>query len=148
VELNELDAEAFETRVFDETEWKWIDQVRRYSLGGSSQAGDHLIGFAKVLCDGLVHAWLQDTMVAKRARHQGIGTTLVAMTVDQARYAGCGWLHVDFEGPSTSLLASTPAGSDRPTPGSSPCRPPPSPCTGRRATSLPAVRAFENVADG
>jgi GNAT superfamily N-acetyltransferase len=99
VELNELHAEAFETRVFDETEWNWVDQVHRHSLGWVvARDGDRLIGFVNVLWDGLVHAWLQDTMVAEQARHQGVGTALVAMAVDQARQAGCDWLHVDFEG--------------------------------------------------
>src|SRR5512132_2063768 len=60
--------------------------------------GNRLIGFVNVPWDGLAHAWLQDTMVAKHARHQGVGTALVAMAVEQARQAGCEWLHVDFEG--------------------------------------------------
>jgi GNAT superfamily N-acetyltransferase len=99
VEMNELHAEAFETRVFDETEWNWVDQVHRHSLGWVvARDGDHLIGFVNVLWDGLVHAWLQDTMVSKQARHRGVGTALVAMAIDKARQAGCEWLHVDFEG--------------------------------------------------
>lgn len=98
VELNELHAEAFETRVFDEAEWSWVDQVHRHSLGWVvARDGNRLIGFVNVLWDGVVHAWLQDTMVAKTARHQGVGTALVAVAVDQARRAGCEWLHVDFE---------------------------------------------------
>jgi GNAT superfamily N-acetyltransferase len=99
VELNELHAEAFETRVFDETEWNWVDQVHRHSLGWVvGRDGNRLIGFVNVLWDGLVHAWLQDTMVAKHARHQGVGKALVAIAVDEARQTGCEWLHVDFEG--------------------------------------------------
>jgi GNAT superfamily N-acetyltransferase len=99
VELNELHAEAFETRVFDETEWNWVDQVHRHSLGWVvARDGNRLIGFVNVLWDGLVHAWLQDTMVAKQARHHGVGTALVAMAVDQAKQAGCEWMHADFEG--------------------------------------------------
>src|SRR6266508_1988405 len=71
----------------------------RHSLGWVvARDGYRLIGFVNVLWDGLVHALLQDTMVAKHARHQGIGTALVALAVDQARQAGCEWLHVDFEG--------------------------------------------------
>ena len=99
VELNELHAEAFETRVFDETEWNWVDQVHRHSLGWVvARDGNRLIGFVNVLWDGMVHAWLQDTMVAQHARRRGVGTALVAMAVEQARQAGCEWLHVDFEG--------------------------------------------------
>lgn len=99
VELNELHAEAFETRVFDETEWNWVDQVHRHSLGWVvARDGNRLIGFVNVPWDGLAHAWLQDTMVAKHARHQGVGTALVGTAVEQAGQAGCEWLHVDFEG--------------------------------------------------
>jgi GNAT superfamily N-acetyltransferase len=98
VELNELHAEAFETRVFDETEWNWVDQIHRHSLGWVSARDDgRLIGFVNVLWDGLVHAWLQDTMVRKAARHRGVGKTLVTVAVEEARRAGCEWLHVDFE---------------------------------------------------
>ena len=74
-ELNELHAEAFGTRIFDEAEWNWAEQVQRHSLGwvvARNEAG--VIGFVNVLWDGLVHAWLQDTMVANAARHKGIGT--------------------------------------------------------------------------
>jgi hypothetical protein len=46
-----------------------------------------LVGFVNVLWDGLVHAWIQDTMVA-RAAHRGVGTFLVAVAVTGPR--GCG----------------------------------------------------------
>jgi N-acetylglutamate synthase-like GNAT family acetyltransferase len=36
-------------------------------------------------------------MVAYAARHQGVGVGLVTLARDQARQAGCEWLHVDFE---------------------------------------------------
>src|SRR5512132_2063767 len=39
VELNELHAEAFETRVFDETEWNWVDHVHRHSFGVGRRSG-------------------------------------------------------------------------------------------------------------
>jgi predicted N-acetyltransferase YhbS len=44
-----------------------------------------------------VHAWIQDTMVGTRTRHQGVGSELVAVAVREARGAGCEWLHVDFD---------------------------------------------------
>ncbi|HVH52785.1 MAG TPA: GNAT family N-acetyltransferase [Actinomycetota bacterium] len=56
-----------------------------------------LVGFVNVPWDGLVHAWTQDTMVARRARHQGIGKRVVEIAVEEARKAGCEWMHVDFE---------------------------------------------------
>jgi KaiC/GvpD/RAD55 family RecA-like ATPase len=43
--------------------------VHRHSLGWVvAREGAELVGFVNVLWDGLVHAWLQDTMVAVRAR--------------------------------------------------------------------------------
>ena len=97
-ELNELHAEAFRTRVFDEAEWNWLELVQRHSLGWVvARVDGRLVGFVNVLWDGLVHAWLQDTMVAVSERHQGIGAQLVAVAVSETRKAGCEWLHVDFE---------------------------------------------------
>jgi len=97
-ELNELHAEAFETRVYDGTEWNWEELVNQHSLGWVVARDDSkLVGFVNVLWDGLVHAWIQDTMVARAARHLGVGTELVAVAVTEARAAGCEWMHVDFE---------------------------------------------------
>jgi predicted N-acetyltransferase YhbS len=36
-------------------------------------------------------------MVRAGAARQGIGTELVAVSVAEARAAGCEWLHVDFD---------------------------------------------------
>jgi len=100
-EVNALHAEAFETPVFDESEWDWTGLVHRHSLGwvvardGADLAD--LAGFVNVLWDGLVHAWLQDVMVAAKARGQGIGTALVGHARVGAKAAGCEYLHVDFE---------------------------------------------------
>ena len=97
-EINALHAEAFETRVFDASEWDWEQQVAHHSLGWVvAREGDVLVGFVNVLWDGLVHAWVQDTMVAVAARGRGVGRRLVAAATDRARDAGCEWLHVDFD---------------------------------------------------
>jgi GNAT superfamily N-acetyltransferase len=96
-ELNQLHAEAFRTRVFEDTEWDWESQLTGHSLGWVVARDDGAsIGFVNVVWDGLVHAWLQDTMVAAGARHGGVGTQLVATAVAEARTAGCERLHVDF----------------------------------------------------
>ena len=96
-ELNALHAEAFNTRLFSEAEWDWLALVRQHSLGWVvARQGQQLAGFVNVVWDGMVHAWLQDTMVAASARHQGIGARLVAHARDGARAAGCDYLHVDF----------------------------------------------------
>lgn len=97
-ELNELHAEAFETRIYDEADWNWLEQVSRHSLGWVvAREGATLVGFVNVPWDGLVHAWIQDTMVARAARHRGVGTELVAVAVKETRDAGCEWIHVDFD---------------------------------------------------
>jgi GNAT superfamily N-acetyltransferase len=97
-EVNALHAEAFGTRIYDESEWDWVGLTERHSLGWvvARQDGD-LVGFVNVLWDGLVHAWLQDTMVGTRSRGEGIGTGLVAHAKEAAKAAGCEYLHVDFD---------------------------------------------------
>ena len=97
-ELNVLHGEAFETRVFGDDEWNWDEQLGRWSLGWVvARDGDALVGFVNVVSDGVVHAWIQDTMVAASGRRQGIGRRLVEVAADGARAAGCEWLHVDFD---------------------------------------------------
>jgi GNAT superfamily N-acetyltransferase len=97
-EMNALHAEAFDTRVYDEAEWNWVEQVHGHSLGWVVARDEGtVVGFVNVPWDGLVHAWIQDTMVAQRARHQGIGKRVVEIAVEEARNAGCEWMHVDFE---------------------------------------------------
>jgi GNAT superfamily N-acetyltransferase len=116
-EVNELHAEAFETHVYDESEWNWSELVHRHSLGWVVAREDgKLVGFVNVLWDGSVHAWIQDTMVATAARHRGIATRLVAIAREEAGDAGCEWLHVDFDDHLRSLyfdacgFTPTPAG--------------------------------------
>jgi GNAT superfamily N-acetyltransferase len=105
--VNALHAESFEHQVL---EVDWLAQVRRHSLGWVCARRDGeigeigglgemvgLVGFVNVVWDGGAHAFILDTMVAKAARHQGIGAELVAVAAREARAAGCEWLHVDFE---------------------------------------------------
>ncbi len=97
-EANALHAEAFDTRVFDESEWNWERLVADHSLGWvTARDAGRLVGFANVPWDGLVHAWLQDVMVAVGHRGRGLGVRLVDAATDGARAAGCEWLHVDFD---------------------------------------------------
>ena len=98
-ELNRLHAEAFDTRFYAADEWNWVALLNEHSLGWVvARDGEVLAGFVNVLWDGLMHAWLQDTMVATDERHRGVGTQLVKAAIEETRAAGCGWLHVDFEG--------------------------------------------------
>jgi GNAT superfamily N-acetyltransferase len=97
-EVNRLHARAFATRVFSDAEWDWADLTSRLSLGWvTARTAGELVGFVNVLWDGLVHAWLQDVMVAEKARHRGIGRALVASATGEATAAGCDYLHVDFD---------------------------------------------------
>jgi GNAT superfamily N-acetyltransferase len=97
VEINELHAEAFETRVYSNDEWNWVDLVAKHSLGWIvARDGERLVGFVNVAWDGFTHAWVQDTMVANADRSRGIGTQLIEIVRSECQRAGCEWLHVDF----------------------------------------------------
>jgi GNAT superfamily N-acetyltransferase len=97
-EVERLHADAFATRVYGEDKRNWEELVARHSLGWVvARSGDKLVGFVNIVWDGLVHAWIQDTVVATSARGQGIGTQLVAIARDASRDSGCEWLHADFE---------------------------------------------------
>ena len=86
------------TLVYSEAEWNWVDLTARHSLGWVvARDEERLVGFVNVVWDGLVHAWLQDTMVAASARGLGVGTALVTHATTGARAAECEWLHVDFD---------------------------------------------------
>ena len=94
-EVNALHAEAFDHRVLEDD---WRGQVEKHSLGWvCARADDELVGFVNLAWDGGIHAFLLDPIVTTRAQRQGIGTALVAVAVAEARAAGCGWLHVDFD---------------------------------------------------
>lgn len=98
-EANALHAEAFATRLFSDEEWDWRRQVEQHSLGWvTARDGENtLVGFVNVIGDGLVHAWIQDVMVAGASQRNGVGAALVAETRERTAQAGCEWLHVDFE---------------------------------------------------
>jgi GNAT superfamily N-acetyltransferase len=97
-EVNALHATAFHTRRHGDEEWNWRELVERHSLGWVvARDGVGLAGFANVVWDGFVHAWIQDVMVDDRVGRQGVGTAIVAACADGARAAGCEILHVDFE---------------------------------------------------
>ncbi len=94
-EANALHAEAFDHRVLDDD---WVAQVEGRSLGWvTARDGRRLVGFVNVAWDGGVHAFLLDTMVARAYRRRGLAMRLVKEATEQARAAGCEWLHVDFD---------------------------------------------------
>ena len=76
----------------------WWDRIRPHSLEWVTARRDGVaVGFVNVAWDGGDHAFLIDTKTRASEQRQGIGTALVRLAVEQARAAGCEWIHVDFE---------------------------------------------------
>lgn len=77
----------------------WWSRIRRRSFGWvTARAEDgRLIGFVNVVSDGGDHAFLIDTKTHGQHQRKGIGTMIVRVATEQAKAAGCEWLHVDFE---------------------------------------------------
>jgi ribosomal protein S18 acetylase RimI-like enzyme len=94
--LNELHAEAFQHRFFDDD---WVAQVNAHSLGWvcAWSGADELVGFVNVAWDGALHAFILDAAVSSKAARQGLGASMVKLATERTRAAGCDWLHVDFE---------------------------------------------------
>lgn len=84
----------------------WWDRVRPHGLGWvtARTADGLLVGFVRVAWDGGDHAFLVDTKTRPSARHRGVATAVVALAAEQARAAGCEWLHVDFDPPDLAAL--------------------------------------------
>lgn len=101
-ELECLHGESFEGSGLSRSRRPWVELTEEHSLGWVvARREARLGGFVNVLWDGFSHAWIQDLMVAPGARGQGLGKALVDMASEEARSAGCEWLHVDFEHPLT-----------------------------------------------
>jgi GNAT superfamily N-acetyltransferase len=77
----------------------WWDKIREHSLGwGTARTQEGLlIGFVNVAWDGCDHAFVLDTKTRGTFQRRGIGARLVLLAAEQAKAAGCEWLHVDFE---------------------------------------------------
>ncbi|HEV8105825.1 MAG TPA: GNAT family N-acetyltransferase [Gaiellaceae bacterium] len=77
----------------------WSDKIRSHSLGWATARTREgtVIGFVNVAWDGSDHAFLIDPKTRGSFQRRGIGTRLVRLAAEQARAAGCAWLHVDFE---------------------------------------------------
>jgi GNAT superfamily N-acetyltransferase len=103
--LNELHAEGFDHPV-ERTDWQ--GRLQRHSLGWvCAREGGRLVGFVNVAWDGGVHAFVLDTVVARRRRSNGVGAALVEAAAEGCRAAGCEWLHVDFEEHLRSFYVDT-----------------------------------------
>ncbi|MET8152007.1 GNAT family N-acetyltransferase [Actinoplanes sp. NPDC049668] len=76
----------------------WSQRLERHALTWiGAFEDDRLIGFVQVCWDGGSHAFLLDTAVDPERQQHGIGAALVEAAAEEARAAGCEWLHVDFE---------------------------------------------------
>jgi GNAT superfamily N-acetyltransferase len=91
--LNELFATAWDADVTKD----FTAQLERSLFFICAFSGSRLVGFAKVISDAGVHAFLLDTTVHNEFQHQGIGRELVTRAISESRAQGCDWLHVDFE---------------------------------------------------
>lgn len=98
LEIQALHASAFETRLFEESKWDWVQQTDEHSLGWVvARHGNRFVGFANVLWDGLVHAFLEDVMVDADYCRRRIGVGVVHAARNGAQSAGCQFLHVGFD---------------------------------------------------
>ena len=94
-ELSTLHALAFEGDLVVEP---WADRLERWALTWvGAFSNDQLVGFVQVCWDGGAHAFVLDTAVHPDHGRQGIGKQLVLTAAEEARSAGCEWLHVDYE---------------------------------------------------
>ena len=66
-------------------------------LGDRPDGRRSLGRFVNVAWDGSDHAFILDPKTHGDFQRLGIGTRLVRRAAEQAKAAGCEWLHVDFE---------------------------------------------------
>ncbi|GAA1565490.1 GNAT family N-acetyltransferase [Kribbella sancticallisti] len=94
-ELSTLHALAFESPVEVQP---WAARLDRHALTWvGAFSNNQLVGFVQVCWDGGVHAFVLDTAVHPDHGRQGIGKQLVLRAAEEAKAAGCEWLHVDYE---------------------------------------------------
>jgi ribosomal protein S18 acetylase RimI-like enzyme len=94
-ELSALHAAAFEGKLEVQP---WAERLERWALTWvGAFSNNRLVGFVQVCWDGGAHAFVLDTAVHPDHGRQGIGKQLVRTAAEEARKAGCEWLHVDYE---------------------------------------------------
>ncbi|WP_136517396.1 MULTISPECIES: GNAT family N-acetyltransferase [Cellulomonas] len=99
-DLTDPELEALHAAAFGHPEGRvpWRRRLDRHSLTWlTARLDGRLVGFVNVVGDGGVHAILLDTCVAPDLQGRGVGRALVAAAADEARRAGCTWLHADYE---------------------------------------------------
>ena len=101
-DLSTLHALAFESALEVQ---QWAERLERWALTWvGAFSNDQLVGFVQVCWDGGAHAFVLDTAVHPDYGRQGIGKQLVLTAAEEAKAAGCEWLHVDYEPHLTGLL--------------------------------------------
>lgn len=95
-ELSDLHARAFGGTTHLDADWS--KRLSRHALTwiGAFDIGK-LVGFIQVCWDEGSHAFLLDSAVDLDWQRQGIGTSLVRRAAEEAKAAGCEWLHVDCD---------------------------------------------------
>ena len=99
ISVDDSDIDCLHADAFGGTpgDYRWR-QSRPFSLGWvTAYAEARLIGFVNVVWDGNRHAFVLDVAVIPDRQRQGIGRRLVQEAVEEARRAGCEWVHVDYE---------------------------------------------------
>jgi predicted N-acetyltransferase YhbS len=95
-EVSALHARAFGGNETQITEW--AERLRQHALTWVGAFNDgRLVGFVQAAWDGGKHAFIVDTAVDPEWQKHGVGTAVVTAAVDEARKAGCEWVHVDYE---------------------------------------------------
>jgi GNAT superfamily N-acetyltransferase len=64
------------------------EAIARSWYAVSAYDGDRLVGFGRVLTDGVMHSMIYDLIVAPDCQGQGIGTRILEMLVEKCRNAG------------------------------------------------------------
>jgi GNAT superfamily N-acetyltransferase len=116
-------AEQF-ARLFDPLGWfpnRGTEEFRR-SLAGSwccvcGYDSEQLVGFGRVISDGVIHAFLTEVAVADTHRHRNIGRTIVSRLVERCLEAGIRQIQLfsaDGKVPFYQALGFEPRPSERP----------------------------------
>ena len=71
-----------------------------------ARRGSELVGFAKIIGDDDLHAFLLDPIVRSDLRRRGIGRQLIAICEQEAAALGYKYLHVDFEPQNEAFYTS------------------------------------------
>ena len=95
-EIHTLHADAFDTRLFEASEWDWVAQCNRYSLGWVV-AGRATDSSASSTCCGTVSSTPHRGRDGRRCTSPPSRDRSRARCPHGARDAGCHFLHVGFE---------------------------------------------------